>query len=611
MYADETTPLTTSTTGDASDSKGNYSEVVNGNRPRARSASDTSRRGERAVHDNNGDQHEELHVTFDPDLPEDEPEPEWDGVLKGRQRSSSLAETLEEIKEVIVEKMGEVKEVIGEGLEEIKEEIKEVLHEPILPVKPREEGDHSQKLSAIALAVLVFYKVSGGPFGCEPTVRSAGPFYGLIGFIVFPIIWCIPEALVTAELGSAYPEPSGAIAWVEEAFGPQAGLLCGYFHWVSGATDNAIYPSLFLEYVASFLSTQAGFNMANDVMRFGFCVIMTAVLSVVNYSGLEIVGNLSIVVAVISLSPFLVMCVIGYTKVNWSRLFILPVPVAPSDDDVLTGASWFPDPVWMGILWRPYLNNLFWNLNSFDVGANFAGEVKDPERVFPRAMFLSVGLVTLGYILPLIAVLGSLDSDQSDWNAGFLASAASQLGGQWLGIWTVFASAISNVALFEAEMSGDAYSLMGMADRGLIPKLFRKRSRFGTPTNGILLSFFVIIALSVADFDALVEMLNFAYCLSMIMELAAFVRLRITEPDVNRPYKVPLGTVGCALFVTPPIILCMYLMFIASRMTYIYFAVLTAFGVLFYIGAKAAKHHHWCEFSEPPKKKKRGSNHTV
>jgi hypothetical protein len=93
---------------------------------------------------------------------------------------------------------------------DVKEEWMEVLQEDLTtPIQPREEGDHAYKLSAVALAVMVFYKVSGGPFGCEPTVKAAGPFYALLGFIVFPIFWCIPEALITAELGSAYPEPSG------------------------------------------------------------------------------------------------------------------------------------------------------------------------------------------------------------------------------------------------------------------------------------------------------------------------------------------------------------------------------------------------------------------
>jgi hypothetical protein len=93
---------------------------------------------------------------------------------------------------------------------DVKEELIEVLQEDVItPVKPRDEGDHSYKLSAVALAVMVFYKVSGGPFGCEPTVKAAGPFYALLGFILFPILWSIPEAFITAELGSAYPEPSG------------------------------------------------------------------------------------------------------------------------------------------------------------------------------------------------------------------------------------------------------------------------------------------------------------------------------------------------------------------------------------------------------------------
>lgn len=92
------------------------------------------------------------------------------------------------------------------------------------------------------LAVLVFYNVSGGPFGIEPTIRAAGNFYAILGFVAFPLVWAIPEALVTAELGSAFLDASAGVAWVEEAFGPRMGGLCGYLGWISGATDNAIYP---------------------------------------------------------------------------------------------------------------------------------------------------------------------------------------------------------------------------------------------------------------------------------------------------------------------------------------------------------------------------------
>lgn len=97
-----------------------------------------------------------------------------------------------------------------ETFEDVTDTIADVLHEDLAtPIKPRDAGEHAQKLSAVALAVVVFYKVSGGPFGAEPAVQAAGPFYALVGFAVFPLLWSIPEALVTAELGSAYPEPAG------------------------------------------------------------------------------------------------------------------------------------------------------------------------------------------------------------------------------------------------------------------------------------------------------------------------------------------------------------------------------------------------------------------
>jgi hypothetical protein len=119
-----------------------------------------------------------------------------------RRRSSSMLEHA-------LESLHDVAEHVEEVLEEIVEEAKEVLHEEIVPVMPRESGEHDQRLGIVPLAVLVFYKVSGGPFGCEPAVKAAGPFYAILGFVLFPLLWAVPEALITAELGSAFPEPSG------------------------------------------------------------------------------------------------------------------------------------------------------------------------------------------------------------------------------------------------------------------------------------------------------------------------------------------------------------------------------------------------------------------
>ena len=103
---------------------------------------------------------------------------------------------------------------------------------------PSEESGHVHYLGVLPLAMLVFYNVSGGPFGIEESVRSAGFFASILGFLVFPFVWSVPEAMVTAELGSTYPEASGGVAWVEEAFGSAAGWQAGFLGWVAGATDS-------------------------------------------------------------------------------------------------------------------------------------------------------------------------------------------------------------------------------------------------------------------------------------------------------------------------------------------------------------------------------------
>jgi len=91
-----------------------------------------------------------------------------------------------------------------------------------------------EKLGVLPLAIIVFYNVSGGPFGVETSVRAGGNFFALLGFLVLPLIWSAQEALMTAELGTAYPEASGGVAWVEEAFGTTAGWMSGYLGWIAG-----------------------------------------------------------------------------------------------------------------------------------------------------------------------------------------------------------------------------------------------------------------------------------------------------------------------------------------------------------------------------------------
>lgn len=81
-------------------------------------------------------------------------------------------------------------------------------------------AEHSRRpLTFWPLLALIFYTSSGGPFGIEPIVGSVGPLLSIVGYLVFPLVWSVPEGLMTAELASAFPECAGSVAWVTEVRG--------------------------------------------------------------------------------------------------------------------------------------------------------------------------------------------------------------------------------------------------------------------------------------------------------------------------------------------------------------------------------------------------------
>ena len=390
--------------------------------------------------------------------------------------------------------------------------------------------DHVHYLGVFQLAMIVWYNVSGGAFGVEESVRSAGFFVSLMGFLIMPFVWSLPEALMTAELGSAYPEAAGGVAWVEEAFGPAAGWQAGYLGWVAGATDNAIYPVLFLDYVMQ-LGFSAQIHEMNKFVRFCLLSSTSVLLGYLNWRGLHIVGNMSIVIGILSMAPFVAMVLIGLFKLDTSRWFEIPQPVTDSVGSEQESKGLMSGLFSSAILWRPLFNGLFWNLNSFDATASYSAEVRDPGYVLPRALLWGWALMLVGYLLPLLIAIGATDSQPSDWVDGYLTTAAEEIGGEWLGAWLVFAAGVSNIAQFEAELSADAFQLMGMAERGFVPQIFATRSQHGTPTFGIILGVAVIIMMGSFNFEELVEMLNFNYSVSLLLEYSAFIKLRISAPD--------------------------------------------------------------------------------
>ncbi|KAL7578693.1 hypothetical protein ACA910_009831 [Epithemia clementina (nom. ined.)] len=464
--------------------------------------------------------------------------------------------------------------------------------------------DHQPKLSVLPFAVIIFYSVSGGAFGVEETVRSAGNFYTLLGFLIMPFVWSAQEGLMTAELGSAFPEASGGVAWVQEAFGDCAGWMCGYLGWVSGATDNAIYPVLFVEYLLETLNGDA--KSMPTIVKFLLLSGISCLLAYMNWLGLALVGNMSLTICFVALSPFIILSVVGMFQVDPSRWFELPDGAEDQSSEGSSSLGLFSLATLSAIAWRPYLNSMFWNLNSFDSAASFTADIEDPPRTLPRALAISFLLVFGCYFFPLLVALGATTAKQSDWVDGYFSDIAKDIAGPWLEGWLVFAAGISNIGLFQAELSTDAFQLMGMAERGYLPRIFATRSWHGTPTYGILVGLIVIIVMTcISDLDDLIEMLNFNYSLALLLEYGAFLWLRISRPNLERPYRVPLNTFGCFVVFSPTVLAIVAVISLASWRTMVFGIMVNIVGFLIFLIREVKTWQPYSEigattFEEPP-----------
>ncbi|KAJ0084021.1 hypothetical protein Patl1_30515 [Pistacia atlantica] len=395
------------------------------------------------------------------------------------------------------------------------------------------------KLTALPFIALIFYEVSGGPFGVEDSVKAGGgPLLSLLGFLIFPLFWSIPEALTTAELATSFPENGGYVIWIASAFGPFWGFQEGFWKWFSGVMDNALYPVLFLDYL------KHSFPVFNELTaRIPALLGITILLTYLNYRGLHIVGFSAVSLAVFSLCPFVVMAILSIPRIRPQRWLVVN---------------------FKKVDWRGYFNSMFWNLNYWDKASTLAGEVENPSKTFPKALLGAVVLVISSYLIPLLAGTGALSTPSSEWSDGYFAEVGMLIGGFWLKWWIQAASAMSNLGLFEAEMSGDAFQLLGMSEMGMLPSIFASRSKYGTPTISILCSATGVIFLS--------------------------------WMNLHRPYKVPLQTFGVTMLCLPPAVLLILVMCLASIRTFMVSGAVVVLGFFLYPTLVHAKDRNWARF---------------
>ncbi|KAI3505604.1 hypothetical protein L1887_27737 [Cichorium endivia] len=372
-------------------------------------------------------------------------------------------------------------------------------------------------------------------------------------------------------MGTMFPEDGGYVVWVSSALGPYWGFQQGWMKWLSGVIDNALYPVLFLDYLKSGIPA-----LSDGYPRILSVLALTTALTYMNFRGMTIVGWVAVFLGVFSVLPFIIMGFVSVPKIEPSRWLVVDLH---------------------SVDWNLYLNTLFWNLNYWDSISTLAGEIDNPKKTLPKALFYALLFVVSGYFLPLLVGTGAVTLDRELWTDGYFSEIGAVVGGVWLRWWVQAGAAMSNMGMFVTEMSSDSFQLLGMAERGMIPEVFAKRSRYGTPSIGILFSASGVILLSQLSFQEIVAAENFLYCFGMILEFIAFVKLRVKYPGVNRPYRIPVGNIGAVFLCVPPSILICVVLVLSTNKVMAVSVFAMVFGLVLQPVLKWVEKKRWVKFS--------------
>ncbi len=382
------------------------------------------------------------------------------------------------------------------------------------------------KMTVLPMIAATYFMVAGGPYGLEEIVQKTGYRATLLILLITPLLWSIPTAMMVSELATAIPEEGGFYVWVRRGMGPCLGYQESWLTLTGSVFEMALYPNLFVAYLGRFAPNLVA-GHRGLIIGFGMIVLCTAW----NILGTRAMGDGSVALNVALLLPFAALVLIAPFQAHPGA-----GTVSLRHADLLGGVL-----------------IAMWNYMGWDNLSTIAGEVESPQRTYPRAMLGAVALVILSYLLPVGAVAHT-GLDPNAWTDGGWADVGRIVGGEALGMAIAAAGVLGAVGSFGALMMSFTRLPGVMAGDGYLPKLFLRTSRrTGAPWAAILIGAAFWAACYPLGFERSLILDVLLTGLSILLEFWALVALRIREPKLKRPYRVPGGTAGAILIGLPPL----------------------------------------------------------
>lgn len=385
------------------------------------------------------------------------------------------------------------------------------------------------KLKPLQLAAIIFLTISGGPYGLEPLLSYVGNHGALLLLIVTPLLWDVPTIFTVLELNSMMPVTGGYYQWVKRAMGLRFAWYEGWWTWLYTFVDLAIYPVLFVEYLAFFFP-------GIEAYKIPICLVVIWSSAALNIRGIVPVGKTSMFLGAMVLAPFIIMFV--YFLTNHAGAIEVPTPSLSGTKFSLVGLG---------------LYTVMWNFLGWDNVTTYAEEVQKPIRSYLTSVAIAFVMIFVVYFITLIVAMQSGIDYTTLTDEGFPAL-GTLVGGNWLGTLIAVGALASTLGLYSAVLLSVSRVPKVMADDELLPtKLHELHSKFQTPYISIITCSVVVSFMVMWTFGDLVIIDVVVYGAALFLEFVTLIIFRVKAPNENRPFKIPLNVTGLCIMMALPV----------------------------------------------------------
>jgi len=383
--------------------------------------------------------------------------------------------------------------------------------------------------------------------------------YLFCGVLIALIMLCFAEA------GSKVTDTGGGFAYVEAAFGKYPGFLVANIALAGSVLADAAVANALIDIIGS---SFAIFKL--EWIRILFFAVVFFGLAAINIIGIKQGIGLVKIITLLKLTPLLLLILIGFNDIDVTNLFW---DSAPSIKQIGKTSL-----------------ILIFAFQGGDVGLIVGGEIKNPKKTVPKAIFISILTVLIIYILLQTVTQGVLGDQLANFKEAPLAETANVVFGP-IGFTILFiGAAISMFGNLTGEILNNPRMLFALAKDRVIPvkKFAQIHSKYKTPYISIL--FYASVGFLIATFGGFEQLINTASAAALLIYLGvvlSVINLRRKFKTEADEFEIPFG-------LTIPILSAITILYILSNLTLnekigvaIFIALLTAFyGVLLYLKKK-------------------------